>query len=203
MEALADEKEVKDNKFYNKHNTTKEFAKFQIHLCTGKAYIKEYNKLYRMDTIGVYTHQQFASLSLELLHETALMIATKSKVKFVPLQLKFDYMIKNNVEHYKMLICEQNAYLTNYADFCIGGISKEMLEVSISGKMVKDNMLMSPYIANMNPSIDTATKGIWTIEMTQKNLHKAIKDVELAIQALPSAVPDKCFRKPDAFPMPC
>eukprot|EP00957_Ditylum_brightwellii_P079805 6069339-Ditylum_brightwellii.AAC.1 len=101
MEALADEKEQKNSKFYGKHNTTKEFAKFQIHLRTGKAYVKENNQRYETNMIGVYDHQQFATLSLELLHKTALMIATKSEVKFVPLGLKFGYMIKNNVEHYK------------------------------------------------------------------------------------------------------
>eukprot|EP00957_Ditylum_brightwellii_P134819 10279035-Ditylum_brightwellii.AAC.1 len=202
MEALADEKELKDNKFYDKHNTAKECAKFQIHLCTGKTYVKEDNKQCKMDAIGVYACQQFASLSLELLHETASMIATKSKMKFVSLELKFGYMIKNNVEHYKMLVREQNAYLTNYADFCVGCISKEMLKVSVSSKTVKDNMLMLPYIVNIHSSIYTATKGIWTIEMTQKNLHKAIEDVELASQALPSAVPNKYFEKFNAFPMP-
>eukprot|EP00957_Ditylum_brightwellii_P114592 8737880-Ditylum_brightwellii.AAC.1 len=71
-----------------------------------------------------------------------------------------------------------------------------MLEVSVSSKMVKDNMLMLLYIVNMHPSIYTATKGIWTIGTTQKNLHKAIEDVEMAIQALPSAVPDKYFENP-------
>eukprot|EP00957_Ditylum_brightwellii_P182883 13930303-Ditylum_brightwellii.AAC.1 len=44
MEALADEKEQKDSKFLRKSNTTKEFAKFQIHLRTGKAYVKENNQ---------------------------------------------------------------------------------------------------------------------------------------------------------------
>eukprot|EP00957_Ditylum_brightwellii_P017161 1293869-Ditylum_brightwellii.AAC.1 len=77
MEALADKKEQKDAKFYGKHNTIKEFAKFQIHLRTGKAYVKENNQQYETDAIGVYACQQFATLSLELLHETAPMIATK------------------------------------------------------------------------------------------------------------------------------
>eukprot|EP00957_Ditylum_brightwellii_P092279 7025863-Ditylum_brightwellii.AAC.1 len=79
MEALADEKEQKDSKFYGNHNTTKEFAKFQIYLRTGKAYVKENNQWYETDAIGVYVCQQFAMLSLELLHKTASMIATKSK----------------------------------------------------------------------------------------------------------------------------
>eukprot|EP00957_Ditylum_brightwellii_P028583 2159937-Ditylum_brightwellii.AAC.1 len=136
MEALAYKKEQKDAKFYKKHNTIKEFAKFQIHLRTGKAYVKENNHCYETDAIGIYVCQQFATLSLELLHKTAMMIATKSKIKFVPLELKFDYMIKNNVEHYKTLVREQNAYLTNCADFCVGGISEEILEVIVSDKTV-------------------------------------------------------------------
>eukprot|EP00957_Ditylum_brightwellii_P191761 14598304-Ditylum_brightwellii.AAC.1 len=77
-----------------------------------------------------------------------------------------------------------------------------MLEVIVSNKTVKENMLMSPYIVDMHPSICAASKGIWTIKTTQKNLHKAIEDVELAIQALPSAVPDEYFEKFDAFPLP-
>eukprot|EP00957_Ditylum_brightwellii_P009049 683800-Ditylum_brightwellii.AAC.1 len=77
MEVLADEKEQKDEKIYGKHNTTKEFAKFQIHLRTGKAYAKENNQRYETDAIGVYGCQQFATLSLEFLHKTASMIATK------------------------------------------------------------------------------------------------------------------------------
>eukprot|EP00957_Ditylum_brightwellii_P175160 13335487-Ditylum_brightwellii.AAC.1 len=79
MEVLADEKEQKDAKLYGKHNTTKEFAKFQTHLRTGKAYVKENNQRYKTEMIGIYVRQQFAMLSLELLHKTALMIATKGK----------------------------------------------------------------------------------------------------------------------------
>eukprot|EP00957_Ditylum_brightwellii_P104830 7990399-Ditylum_brightwellii.AAC.1 len=52
MEALAEEKEQKDDKFYSKYSTTKEFTKFQIHLRTGKAYVKENNQHYETDVIG-------------------------------------------------------------------------------------------------------------------------------------------------------
>eukprot|EP00957_Ditylum_brightwellii_P081796 6222815-Ditylum_brightwellii.AAC.1 len=54
MEALVDEKEQKDAIIYRKHNTTKEFAKFQIHLRTGKAYVKENTQRYETDAIGIY-----------------------------------------------------------------------------------------------------------------------------------------------------
>eukprot|EP00957_Ditylum_brightwellii_P018511 1392240-Ditylum_brightwellii.AAC.1 len=69
MEALADKQEQKDSKLYGKHNTPKEFAKCQIHLRTRKAYIKENNQQYETNAIGIYVCQQFAMLSLELLHK--------------------------------------------------------------------------------------------------------------------------------------
>eukprot|EP00957_Ditylum_brightwellii_P156653 11922887-Ditylum_brightwellii.AAC.1 len=63
-------------------------------------------------------------------------------------------------------------------------------------------MLMLPYIVDMHPLIYTASKGIWTVETTQKNLHEVIEDVELVIQALPAAVPEEYFENFDAFPQP-
>eukprot|EP00957_Ditylum_brightwellii_P120745 9210321-Ditylum_brightwellii.AAC.1 len=77
-----------------------------------------------------------------------------------------------------------------------------MLEVIASNKTVKENMLMLPYIVDMHPSIYTVSKGIWTIKTTQKNLHKAIEDAELAIEVLPDAVPEEYFEKFVAFPRP-
>ena len=62
-----------------------------------------------------------------------------------------------------MLIREQNAYLTNYADFRIGGVSEAMLNAKVSGKTVRDNILLSPFIVDMHPMIYTESKGIWTI----------------------------------------
>eukprot|EP00957_Ditylum_brightwellii_P137946 10517216-Ditylum_brightwellii.AAC.1 len=61
---------------------------------------------------------------------------------------------------------------------------------------------MSPHIMEMHPFIHTVSKGIWTIETTQQNLHKAIEDIKLAIQVLPDAVPEEYFEKLDAFPRP-
>eukprot|EP00957_Ditylum_brightwellii_P005779 440451-Ditylum_brightwellii.AAC.1 len=63
-------------------------------------------------------------------------------------------------------------------------------------------MPMSPHIIEMHPAIHTVSKGIWTIETTQQNLHKAIEDIEIAIQALPDVVPVEYFEKFDAFPRP-
>eukprot|EP00957_Ditylum_brightwellii_P150590 11466796-Ditylum_brightwellii.AAC.1 len=130
------------------------------------------------------------------------MISLKIKVKFVPASLKYDPMIKNNVKHHKTPIREQNAHLTNYVDFRIGGVSKAMLNVKVSGKTVQDNVLPSPFIVDMHLIVYTDSKGIWTIESTEEDLYKALQDVETSLSVLPSMVPEEYFAKYSAFPVP-
>eukprot|EP00957_Ditylum_brightwellii_P042074 3187029-Ditylum_brightwellii.AAC.1 len=118
-----------------------------------------------MDVLSLYTRLNFANLALDLLQDISNIIATKSILEFIPISLKYDNMIKDNTGRYKTLLREQNAYLVNYAHFCVGGLSEAMLDFKISGTTVKDNILTSPYIINIHKSIYTGTKGIWTIEM--------------------------------------
>ena len=94
------------------------------------------------------------------------------------------------MEHYKTLIREQNAYLTNYADFRIGGVLEAMLNVEVSGKTVRDNILLSPFIVDMHPTVYTESKGICTIESTVEDLHRALQDVETSVKVLPTVVPE-------------
>eukprot|EP00957_Ditylum_brightwellii_P137746 10500897-Ditylum_brightwellii.AAC.1 len=100
-------------------------------------------------------------------------------------------MIKNNVDHYKTLIREQNAYLTNSSDFQIGGISEAMLNVEVERKTVWDNISLSPFIVDMYPMVYTNSKGIWTIESTVGDLYKALQDVATSLKVLPSVVPEE------------
>eukprot|EP00957_Ditylum_brightwellii_P174198 13261846-Ditylum_brightwellii.AAC.1 len=136
------------------------------------------------------------------MQEIAPMISLKSKVKYVLAALKYDHMIKNNVDHYKTLIREQNASLTNYADCRIGGISEVMLNVKVSGKMVRDNNLLSPFIVDMHLTVYTDSKGIWTIESTTEDLYKSLQDVKMSLKVLPSMIPEEFFSKYPAFPTP-
>eukprot|EP00957_Ditylum_brightwellii_P143742 10951798-Ditylum_brightwellii.AAC.1 len=67
------------------------------------------------------------------------------------------------MEHYKMLIKEQNKFLTNYADFRIGSVSEAILDMGVGRKTVCDNILMSPFIVDMHPTMYTDSTCIWTI----------------------------------------
>eukprot|EP00957_Ditylum_brightwellii_P002092 160861-Ditylum_brightwellii.AAC.1 len=106
LDAVAEEKHEEDLKFYEIHQTTRKFMKYHIYLHTGKAYVKIAKQKYETEAIGVFVRQPFSLLAMELMQEIAPMIFLKSEVKFVPSLLKYNQMIKNNVEHYKMLIRE-------------------------------------------------------------------------------------------------
>eukprot|EP00957_Ditylum_brightwellii_P061768 4687013-Ditylum_brightwellii.AAC.1 len=77
-----------------------------------------------------------------------------------------------------------------------------MLNVEVSGKTVRDNILLSPFIVDMHPTVYTGSKGIWTIESTVEDLYKALQDVETSLEVLPSVVPEDFFSKYPVFHMP-
>eukprot|EP00957_Ditylum_brightwellii_P186698 14215957-Ditylum_brightwellii.AAC.1 len=61
---------------------------------------------------------------------------------------------------------------------------------------------MSLFIVDMHPTVYSDSKGIWTIEYTVKDLHKALQDFKTLLSVLPSVIPNKYFEKYSAFPMP-
>eukprot|EP00957_Ditylum_brightwellii_P018031 1358903-Ditylum_brightwellii.AAC.1 len=138
-----------------------------------------------MDVLSLYAKINFANLALDLLQDSSNIIAMKSILKFIPMSLKYDKMIKDNTGHYTTLLREQNAYLVNYAHFCAGSLSETMFDFKISGTTVKDNIHTSPYIINIHETTYTETKGIWTIEMMVEDLHKVLKDVETSLEVIP------------------
>eukprot|EP00957_Ditylum_brightwellii_P131131 10001621-Ditylum_brightwellii.AAC.1 len=77
-----------------------------------------------------------------------------------------------------------------------------MLNVKVSGKKVRDNILLSPFIVDMHLTIYTDSKGIRTIESTAEDLYKALQDVKTYLKVLPSVVPEDFFSKYPAFPTP-
>eukprot|EP00957_Ditylum_brightwellii_P028732 2170269-Ditylum_brightwellii.AAC.1 len=104
------------------------------------------------------------------------------------------------MEKYKNLLWEQNAYLVNYADFRVGGLTEAILEHKVSGSTVKDKILMSLFIVDIHKTMFTINKGIWTIETTVEDLHKALVGVEASLEVLSDVLDAEYFNKFEAFP---
>eukprot|EP00957_Ditylum_brightwellii_P192236 14632998-Ditylum_brightwellii.AAC.1 len=77
-----------------------------------------------------------------------------------------------------------------------------MLNVKVSGKTVRDNISLPPFIVDMHPTVYMESKGIWTIESTMDNLYRALQDVKTSLKVLPSTVREELFSKYQAFTMP-
>eukprot|EP00957_Ditylum_brightwellii_P158324 12051519-Ditylum_brightwellii.AAC.1 len=68
-----------------------------------------------------------------------------------------------------------------------------MLHHDISGKSVKDNILLSLFIVDIHQTKFTGAKGIWMIKTTKEDLHKAIQDVETLLPLLPKILLNELF----------
>eukprot|EP00957_Ditylum_brightwellii_P054943 4163911-Ditylum_brightwellii.AAC.1 len=77
-----------------------------------------------------------------------------------------------------------------------------MLEFKISRSRVKDYILMSLYTADINETTYTETKGVWTIELTVKDLHKELVDIETSLKVLPGVLSKEYFNTYNKFPAP-
>eukprot|EP00957_Ditylum_brightwellii_P104538 7965382-Ditylum_brightwellii.AAC.1 len=158
MEGTVQEKVAPNKKYFEQFNTTADFAKYDIQLCVGNPNAWYKGKKIETNALGVYARLNYSYLALDLIQDIAGLIGTKSVVKFVLVSLKFDKMIKDNMEKYKNLLWEQNAYLVSYADFHVNGITEEMLEQEVVEPAVKENILISPFITDIHETTFTINK---------------------------------------------
>eukprot|EP00957_Ditylum_brightwellii_P159804 12163639-Ditylum_brightwellii.AAC.1 len=61
---------------------------------------------------------------------------------------------------------------------------------------------MSLFITHIHKITFTINKGIWTIETTVDDLHKALVDVETSLEVLPDMLDAEYFNKVEVFPAP-
>eukprot|EP00957_Ditylum_brightwellii_P097187 7401330-Ditylum_brightwellii.AAC.2 len=120
-----------------------------------------------MNALSVYALQSHARISQDLMICVAPHLG-HSGFKFVPANLPFDKSICDGKQHYANLLKEQNQYLANYKDFCIGEVSNEMLSSEFDRKTLRDNFESQGVVCNITQIIFTEVKGIWQVETTTK-----------------------------------
>eukprot|EP00957_Ditylum_brightwellii_P091160 6940663-Ditylum_brightwellii.AAC.1 len=106
-------------------------------------------------------------------------------------------------QHYVNLLKEQNQYLANYKDFCISGVSNEMLSREFEGKTLQDNLELQGIVGNITHTVFIGTKGIWQVETTRKQLVKAMHHVTEILDKYKSIFPDDEKERYTAFLFPC
>eukprot|EP00957_Ditylum_brightwellii_P143416 10926028-Ditylum_brightwellii.AAC.1 len=83
-----------------------------------------------------------------------------SGFKFLLASLPYDKSTQDSKLQYDQLLKEQNQFLANYEDFCIGGISEDMMDTKF-GKSTLRNLLELPEVlGDITPAPLTKSKGI-------------------------------------------
>eukprot|EP00957_Ditylum_brightwellii_P037280 2822085-Ditylum_brightwellii.AAC.1 len=75
------------------------------------------------------------------------------------------------------LLKEQNQYLANYDDFCIGEVSDEMLSRDFDGKTLREHLELQGVAGDITHSIFIETKGIWQVKTRKKQIVEAMHHV--------------------------
>eukprot|EP00957_Ditylum_brightwellii_P031693 2403757-Ditylum_brightwellii.AAC.1 len=70
-------------------------------------------------------------MSWELANFDVQLKPAKSSIIILPANLQYDKSIRDGRQNYTQLLKEQNHYLSNYKDFRIGGIDKDLLDGKI------------------------------------------------------------------------
>eukprot|EP00957_Ditylum_brightwellii_P014900 1124000-Ditylum_brightwellii.AAC.1 len=111
--------------------------------------------------------------------------------KFVPANLPYDKSIHDRKQHYTSLLKEPNQYLANYKDFCISGISNEMISREFDGKTLCDHLELQGVVGDITHTIFTETKGVWQVETSKTQVVEAMHHVTEILDKGKSSFSDK------------
>eukprot|EP00957_Ditylum_brightwellii_P003437 260162-Ditylum_brightwellii.AAC.1 len=121
----------------------------------------------------IYARKSHAKLSTNLMEFIVPTSNTslKSNIKFIPAHMQFDKSLPNAAQKYADLLREQNLYLKQYDNCKIGGLHSAALDHELdNGNTLQSLMLEEPSIVDINSTVFTQQKGIWTIKTTKTDI---------------------------------
>eukprot|EP00957_Ditylum_brightwellii_P079434 6040954-Ditylum_brightwellii.AAC.1 len=108
------------------YGTTIMGANYKVQLKPSKPLIIIGWNHIKTNALFVCALRSHARISQDLMLHVVLHVL-HSKFKFILANLPYDKPIHDGKQHYASLFKAQNQYLANYKEFCIGGVSDEML----------------------------------------------------------------------------
>eukprot|EP00957_Ditylum_brightwellii_P171489 13054812-Ditylum_brightwellii.AAC.1 len=78
-----------------------------------------------------------------------------------------DLMMQDGKLQYAQLLKEQNQFLENHEDFCISGISEDMIDTKFRKNTLHDLLELPGVVGDITPTPFTKSKGIWQVETTK------------------------------------
>eukprot|EP00957_Ditylum_brightwellii_P201743 15327042-Ditylum_brightwellii.AAC.1 len=126
LDIVATEVEQEDDTYFQNYGIILVEANYKVQIKPSKSLIVARRNHVKTSAISVYVLQSHTRILQDLMLCVALHVG-HSGSKFIPANLPYEKSICDEKQHYANLLKEQNQYLANYKDFCIGRVSNEML----------------------------------------------------------------------------
>eukprot|EP00957_Ditylum_brightwellii_P176742 13462039-Ditylum_brightwellii.AAC.1 len=149
----------KDKTYFYNYGTLWELANFDVQLNPAKPSIIISPNHVEKSALAVNVLRSHASILQELMLQVAPHV-DNHRFKFLRVNLPYDKSIRDGKQNYAQLLTEQNQYLSNYKDFRIGGIDKDLLDEKIDDSALHEKLELAGVIGDIAPTVFTKTKGI-------------------------------------------
>eukprot|EP00957_Ditylum_brightwellii_P211131 15365791-Ditylum_brightwellii.AAC.1 len=165
LDIVAAEVEQEDDAYFQNNDTTVVEANYKVQIKPSKPFIVAGQNHVKTNALSVYTLRSHARISQ-------------------------DIRLSHALHHYANLLKEQNQYLANYKDFCISGVSNEMLSREFEGQTLQDHLELQGVVGDIMHTVFMETKGIWQVESATKQVVKAMYHVTEILDKYKSSLPD-------------
>eukprot|EP00957_Ditylum_brightwellii_P005526 423245-Ditylum_brightwellii.AAC.1 len=166
LAVVALEVDNEDTTYFKNYGTSWEPAIFNVQLKPAKPSIIIGPNHVETSVLAVYVLQSHMYISQELMLCITPHVGNHG-FKFLPANLPYGKSIRDGKQNYSKLLKEQNQYLSNYKDFRIGSIDKDLLDENIDDSTLHEKLELVGVIGNIMPTVFTKTKGIWQVETTK------------------------------------
>eukprot|EP00957_Ditylum_brightwellii_P207958 15355294-Ditylum_brightwellii.AAC.1 len=191
LAVVASEVDKEDKTYFWNYGTMWELANFNVQLKPANPNITIGQSHVKTDTLAVYALGSHVCISQNFMLHVAPHV-DQHGFKFLPEILLYDKSICNGYQNYAQLLKEQNQHLFKYEDFCIGSISKDLMDTKFDDVMLQENLELTCVVGDIAPTVFTKSKGIWQVETTKEQVVEAMLHVTEMLES--NQVPNQCAK---------
>eukprot|EP00957_Ditylum_brightwellii_P063757 4838015-Ditylum_brightwellii.AAC.1 len=201
LAVVASEVDNEDKTYFKNYRALWEIANFDVQLNPSKPSIIISPNHVETSTLAVYALQSCSRISQELMLR-AVPYVDNHRFKFLPANLPYNKSIRDGKQNYAQLLKEENQYLSNYKDFRISSINKDLLDKKIDDSTLRGKQELADVIGDIMPTVFTKVKGIWKVKTTKLQVVEAMRNVTEVLDNIQDKISERYKTLFSAFPCP-
>eukprot|EP00957_Ditylum_brightwellii_P040856 3092258-Ditylum_brightwellii.AAC.1 len=183
------ELDEENKNYYSDYDTMWKLATYNVQIKSTMPSITIGNTKTETTALAVYALQLHAGIAQDLIMRVVPHVDHRG-FKFLLASLPYDKSIWDGKLQYAQLIKEQNQFLVNYKNFCIGGISEDMMDTTLGESTLQELLELPQVVGDITLAPFTKSKGIWQVETTKGQLLDAMHHVSEVLLKTRDQIPE-------------